>query len=247
MRKFTVIFAAFFIGALALTACDSDDGGDSPTDGNGDGDGATVTSTSGAIVGHDAANHHSVVARVSDFFTAPFVVDSAAIGSGGTFTLDLAATPPADYLDTLELNLIEDFFAGDSIQVGCSGEFTISDEGAQTAFLGIYAVGDDPDSASTLYQATAPVPEDLNNLLNYVKETLVFYVYVDRATTVAGSQTCSVSIEEMNLSVTVTADASMNEGWNQLALKFESFNILSGSISISATSEIPSNLNWYVE
>lgn len=248
MRNFSFLFAVLFFGALAFTACDSDDGDGSPTDdGNGNGDGTTVTTTSGAIVGHDPATHHSVVARVSDFMTVPFVVDSTAIGAGGAFTIDLSSAPPAEYLDTLELNLIEDFFAGDSIQIGCSGEFALSDENARTAFLGVAAVGDEPDSAATLIQATAPVPEDLDNLLNFVKESVVFYVYVDRAVTITGSQTCSVSMDAMNLSVTVSADAAMKEGWNQLAVKFESFNILSGSISISATSEIPTGLQWYVE
>lgn len=148
----------------------------------------------------------------------------ASLTADGKFNLTLPATVAAarlTLLDVAELNGGE----------GCTGNVTASAQASGTVLKLRVDAGKDGNVAP----ASLRVNKDSGGAVTGRSVTVGTLVYVDRAVTIQGSQTCSVEGE----TVTLKVDWQFRQGWNKTSttLEFDELgSVLSGNITLTSGS-----------
>lgn len=151
-------------------------------------------------------------------------VTRTTLAADGSFNLALPQTLAADRLSSLdvaELNSAE----------GCTGNFTSSGQ-ANGALLELRV---DANKDGIVAPASLNVVKNNKGEPTGISVTAGVLVYVDRAVTIKGSQTCTVEGE----SVTLNVDWRLGQGWNKTSTTLTIDlvgDVTSGSINFSSDS-----------
>ncbi len=201
MKNIFRLFAYFLVAStLILSGCGDDDD-DNPTD-PGNGGGGNATSISGTIQMWPLGSGKTLKAQVEDDNGNLYDVGSSEISSNGAFSLQLS-NPPAEALTASDLSF-EDLTGDPS--ANCTGGLTASDNTAKAANLSLY-VYDGANNVGEIIKAKI-------DQTTFSFGGIATWTYLDKPVSVNGTVNCTSEGDGYNYEYSITANLSMQQGWN---------------------------------
>lgn len=145
----------------------------------------------------------------------------ATLAADGNFNLTLPATVAADRLTLLDVAALNG-------AEGCTGTVTASAQANGTAL----ELRVDANKDGSVAPASFRVDQDSQGNPTALAVTTGLLVYVDRAVTLKGSQTCTAQGE----SATLNVDWQLRQGWNKASATLTINSAGSGSINLTSGS-----------
>ncbi|GMU85836.1 MAG: hypothetical protein AMXMBFR48_10780 [Ignavibacteriales bacterium] len=227
MKKFFILLT-FSLSVLIISGCSEDDTTPGP------GSGTAVTSISGKLEGWTYGTGKTIMMGQYNGPNSFDAVGTGSISADGSFTIALAA-PMEFLLDTLT-----------SIDPDCSGSFTSSASGVM-----VYGTG-----GAMIMDGTSPfgwvqcTSRDFRNdsvriYVPQLNDFILELVYMNKATTVNGSQTCPMDFNEPTEIMVTRQVNNLNfaAGWNKIYNKVSARS--SGAATLQMSFTDPGTLKWY--
>lgn len=227
MKKFFIL-CTFTLSFLFISGCSEDE-----TD-PGAGGSTAVTSVSGKLEGWTFGTGKTIMMGQYNGPNSFDAVGTGSIAADGSFTVNLT-TPMSFLLDTLT-----------SISPDCSGSFTSSASGVMVYGTGGAMIMD----GTSMFGYAQCTSRDFRNdsvriYVPQLNDYILEIVYMNKSTTVNGSQTCPQDFNEPTEIMVTRQVNNLNfaAGWNKIYNKVSARS--SGAATLQMSFTDPGTLKWY--
>jgi hypothetical protein len=227
MKKLFILFT-FSLTLLFISGCSEDD--TTP----GAGGGTAVTSISGKLEGWTFGTGKTIMMGQYNGPTSFDAVGTGTINADGSFTINLT-TPMEFLLDSLT-----------GTDPDCSGSFTSSASGVMVYGTGGAMIMNGTSIFGWAQCVSRDFTTDSSHIyIPQLNDNIMEIVYMSKATTINGAQTCPQSWDGTNELMITRAASNMNfaAGWNKVFDKITARSTTTATITMSGTD--PGNMKWY--